>query len=112
MGSQGRRIVAKFKAKADRKAKDESKKEKKLSRKKRSAFNAVNLERAQDVFRLKTQLTPDNCLSFTEEEWKLPGDTKYGVKPSWRGLADSEFDLLIFSLVSCRMWMDSKIMVP
>jgi len=45
MGSQGRRIVAKFKAKADRKAKDESKKEKKLSRKKRSAFNAVNLER-------------------------------------------------------------------
>jgi len=36
--------------------------------------------RAQDVFRLKTQLTPDNCLSFTEEEWKLPGDTKYGVK--------------------------------
>ena len=36
--------------------------------------------RVSKIFTHKNQLTADNCMSFTPEQWKLPGDVKYGVE--------------------------------
>ena len=38
------------------------------------------LFRVSKIFTHKNQLTADNCMSFTPEQWKLPGDVKYGVE--------------------------------